>query len=119
MGHDAIVGTAVLERRHGEGEAGVTPVDMLYFVCERADGSRFNFHLPVRPEGQPETLHKEWECRVDGRVLHCHPSVLIRSLNFHNAYAWSVPFIEYDKSACVRPYRQLELLNPGKEAPGV
>jgi hypothetical protein len=101
---DEIIGIAVLDRS--------TEPHTLLFLAQHADGHQSVHHIPMRPEGTPETPPPQWEYRMDGGVLHCHPSVHVIG-SFHNEYAWDVRWVEYFDSR----RSLLNAVNPGNTAP--
>lgn len=74
----------------------------LYFVERRSNGECFVEDIPITREDKYDRIKVScavrhlWAYRIDGDMLHCHPSVNDLGAVWHNGYNWSVKFMRYD-----------------------
>ncbi len=109
---DEIIGTGVLDVSG--------PYHYLFYVRSVAKRDRLSVDdLPVLPEGvvQPELKlpsyypeNTAWRYKIDGDILHVHPSVLIKNY-FHNEGQWSVKFVYAESTDRAKIWRQLAAHN--------
>jgi hypothetical protein len=89
----------------------------LYFVARYSNGKCFIEEVPITREDKYDRIKKGcqmqhlWAYRMEGDMLHCHPSVNDLGAAWHNSYHWSVKFVPYEPAWGHRIGEKLRELN--------